>query len=293
VKCCGEQGLLSVLFDPDYATNGFFYVNYTGLSGETRIERYHSTPGSDVADANSAKLILTIAQPFTNHNAGHMLFGPWGRLYIPMGDGGSANDPQGNGQNLNTLLGKLLRINVHTSEPYRVPSDNPFVGQAGARPEIWALGLRNPWRFDIDDDKLYIADVGQAQREEVNVVPIRTPALNYGWHDMEGSICLSGTCGSGYTLPLVEYDHSQGCAIIGGFVYRGTQLPELQGQYFYSDLCGGWVRSFTYANHLATQQRQWTQFETLQQPRSFGVDGVGELYVIDGAGNVLKFSRRE
>ncbi|HMG12300.1 MAG TPA: PQQ-dependent sugar dehydrogenase, partial [Gemmatimonadaceae bacterium] len=191
----GERGLLSVAFSPQYSSSGFFFVNYTDKNGDTRIERYKSSPDRNVADPASAKLILAIDQPYSNHNGGLNLFGPDGMLYIGMGDGGSQGDPHGNGQNRNVLLGKILRINVDRAEPYVVPDGNPYA-KGGGRGEVWALGLRNPWRFAFDrfSGLLYIADVGQDKYEEINVAPMATAGVNYGWNTMEGSSC--------YRLPL-------------------------------------------------------------------------------------------
>jgi len=287
-----ERGLFSMAFQPGYSTYGYFFVYYTDLNGDLRIERYHANPGADVADPASAKLVLSIQHPSGNHNGGHLLFGPASMLYIPTGDGGGANDPFGNGQNLNTLLGKLIRIAPSSSGPYRIPTSNPYVGQSGARPEIWASGLRNPWRIAIDRGWLYVADVGQDAREEINLRRLDEPALNYGWSDMEGSLCRIGSCDlSKYTLPLVEYDHSQGCSIIGGFVYRGSALPELVGHYVYSDFCSGWIRSFKLSSGQATIQREWTHLPHLSLVASFGIDGANELYIM-GDGRLMKFVRR-
>ena len=291
----GEQGLLSIVFHPQYATNGFFFVNFTATGGgATRVERFRVSSNADVADDASSTLILTVAQPFANHNGGLLKFGPDGFLYIGMGDGGSGGDPQGNGQNRNSLLGKMLRIDVNTL-PYVVPSTNPFVGQSGVRPEIWALGLRNPWRFSFDRQagQLYIADVGQGQREEVNVVPSAQGGQNYGWATMEGSVCYNAqTCPqTGLTLPVVDYTHADGCSITGGYVYRGTRIPEIAGRYFYTDYCNGWLRSFRFVNGAATSSREWP-VARLNNPTSFGEDSSGELYVTLSGGSVMRLVRR-
>jgi hypothetical protein len=291
VRSGGEQGLLSVAFHPAYASNGFFYVNYTDVNGDTRVERYHATPTADVADAGSAKLILAVDQPFSNHNGGHILFGPDGMLYIAMGDGGSGGDPQNNGQNRSTLLGDLLRINVDQGDPYAVPADNPFVNQTQARGEIWAWGLRNPWRiaFDRTDGMLYIADVGQNAWEEVNVVSATAKGLNFGWNVMEGAHCFSSSsCSqSGLTLPVLEYGHSDGCSITGGVVYRGNRIPALRGHYFYADYCRGWVRSFRFSNGSASSRRSW-EFGNIGSVTSFGEDAAGDLYVLSSNGTVYR-----
>lgn len=288
----GERGLLSMAFHPRYAVNGFFYVNYTDRHGDTRIERFHVSADPDVADSASAKLILGIAQPYANHNGGHLLFGPDGMLYIPTGDGGAGGDPHGNGQNPNALLGKLLRVDVDHGDPYAIPADNPFA-RGGGRGEIWARGLRNPWRiaFDAVTGLLYIADVGQNRWEEVNVQPAATPGLNYGWNKMEGSHCYGlPLCGkSGLVLPAVEYDHDSGCSVIGGFVYRGRALPFITGQYFYSDWCRGWLRSIRVTNGRATSPRAWeVAGGPLGSVVSFGQDAAGELYIASQNGNVYR-----
>jgi glucose/arabinose dehydrogenase len=288
----GERGLLSMAFHPSYASNGFLYVNYTDLNGDTRVERYTVSVDPNRADVGSAKLILGVAQPFSNHNGGLLLFGEDGKLYIGMGDGGSGGDPLGHGQNRGTLLGAMLRIDVDAGDPYAIPSDNPFFGMAGAEGEIWAIGLRNPWRFAFDRDAglLYLADVGQNQWEEVNVVLATTSGLNYGWNIMEGTHCFqpaSGCDQSGLTLPVLEYDHGDGCAVTGGFVYRGRRIPSLQGAYFYADYCDGWVRSFRYANGGVTERQEWG-FGDLGNIVSFGEDAEKELYIVSANGTVYR-----
>ena len=285
----GEQGLLSVAFHPNYATNGYFYVNYTDLNGHTRVERYTvSAADSNLADTATHKLIIFIPQPYTNHNGGLVMFGADGMLYIGMGDGGAGGDPQNRAQSPDSLLGKLLRIDVDGGDPYAVPAGNPFKNGGGA-PEIWALGLRNPWRFAFDRSAslLYIGDVGQGAWEEVDVQPASQGGLNYGWRLMEGAHCYNpANCSSaGLVLPAVEYDHSSGqCAIIGGFVYRGTRFPALAGQYFYADLCAGWVRSLSYAGGAVTGQTSWNLDLSPGSPLSFGEDARGELYLLTAGG---------
>ncbi len=284
----GERGLLGMAFHPQYAVNGYFYVNYTDNSGDTRIERYTVSGDPNVADRGSARLVLRVPQPFSNHNGGLVIFGPDGMLYIGMGDGGSGGDPQGNGQDLTTLLGALLRIDVDGGDPYAIPPDNPFAGDPSVRQEIWAYGLRNPWRFAFDDQEglLYIADVGQNALEEINVVPAASAARNYGWNTMEGTEChAASNCDqTGLTLPVVVYaTTSANCSVIGGFVYRGGAIPELAGRYFYSDFCGGWLRSILYANGAVVEQRVW-EVGSLGSVLSFGQDGAGELYVLSSSG---------
>lgn len=291
VRSGGERGLLGLAFHPRYASNGFFYLNYTDRNGDTRVERHTVSNDRNRADPASALLILAVAQPFGNHNGGMIAFGPDGMLYIGMGDGGSGGDPQGNGQNRGTLLGALLRIDVDGDTPYAIPADNPFVGQAGVRPEIWAYGLRNPWRFAFDRgaDLLYIADVGQNAFEEVNAVDSRTPGLNYGWKIMEGAHCFgSSNCSqSGLVLPVVEYGHGDGCSVTGGFAYRGSALPALHGHYFYADYCSGWVRSFRLEGDRVADETQWS-FGNIGSIPSFGEDSAGELYVLTGQGTVYR-----
>ncbi len=295
VRSGGERGLLSIAFHPDYASNGFFYASYTDNNGDTRIERYTVTADPDVADPNSAKLILAEPQPAGNHNGGLILFGPDGMLYIGLGDGGGRGDTYGNGQNLTTRLGAILRVDVDGGDPFAIPSDNPFVGVANARDEIWGYGLRNPWRFAFDppDGVLYVADVGQNAWEEVNAVSATAGGLNYGWNIMEGAHCFSPSSGcdqSGLVLPAVEYGHGDGCSITGGYVYRGSAIPELRGHYFYSDWCSGFLRSFRFANGTATDQREWAVGD-LGNVLSFGVDSTGELYILSGNGRVYRLKK--
>jgi glucose/arabinose dehydrogenase len=292
----GERGLFSVAFHPTYAGNGFFYVDYTDVNGDTRVERYTvSAADSNVADSASHKLILFVKQPYANHNGGLVVFGPDGMLYIGMGDGGDAGDPQNRAQNRDSLLGKLLRIDVNTGDttPYRIPPDNPYAA-GGGRGEIWAIGLRNPWRFAFDAPAglLYTADVGQNVWEEVDVQPAGQSGLNYGWPTLEGTHCYKPPigCSSLGVLPTLEYSHADGCSIIGGLVYRGTRSPALVGQYFYSDFCSGWIRSFTYADGAMTGRTTWSLNANLGNVLSFGEDATGELYVLSGNGSVYRLS---
>jgi glucose/arabinose dehydrogenase len=278
----GEQGLLSVAFHPSYAANGHFYVDYTNTAGNTVIARYTVSANPNVADSGSAVVLLTITQPFANHNGGQLQFGPDGYLYIGMGDGGSGGDPLNNGQNLGTLLGKMLRIDVDGGSPYAIPLDNPFVSNPSALDEIWAWGLRNPWRFSFDraTGDLFIADVGQASWEEVDVQPAGSAGgENYGWRLMEGMHCYDPptNCNDGsLTLPIIEYDHSLGCSITGGYRYRGTQIPTLQGVYLYGDLCSGriWGAHENGMGGWVTQEL----FDTVYTITTFGEDEAGEIY---------------
>ncbi len=298
----GEEGLLGLAFHPNYATNHYFYVDYThtNTAGDTLytlIERYTTSADSNVADSASHKLILRVVQPYSNHNGGLVMFGPDGMLYIGMGDGGLGGDPQNRAQNPDSLLGKLLRIDVDGGDPYVNPPNNPYAG-GGGRGEIWAIGLRNPWRFAFDPTAglLFIADVGQNAWEEVDVEPRTQGGLNYGWRIMEGAHCYdpnpcaADTAGLGLVLPALEYDHSNGCSIIGGFVYRGARSPSLAGQYFYSDYCSGWIRSFTYAAGAVAQRTSWTLNANLGNVLSFGEDASRELYVLSDGGTVYRLA---
>jgi hypothetical protein len=294
----GEQGLLSVAFHPQYATNHHFYVYYVDNGGNLQIERYTApTASSNVADPATAVPIINVPHPtFSNHNGGQLAFGPDGFLYMGTGDGGSGNDPDNNSQNRNVLLGKLLRLNVNTTgqTPYTIPPSNPFINVAGARPEIWAYGLRNPWRFSFDraDKTLYIGDVGQSSKEEINAVSDTRPGVNYGWRIMEGTACHNPAmlCDrSSLTLPVHEYDTGPGgtCAVTGGFVYRGSAIPQITGLYFFSDYCKGGLRSFRLVNGAATDVREWNA-GVGTSITSFGEDRHGELYVISHGGTVGK-----
>lgn len=291
-----EQGLLSVAFHPNYVENGLFFVNYTNKQGDTVIARYQVSDDPDIADPNSATSLLTIGQPYGNHNGGQVTFGPDGYLYIGMGDGGAANDPQNRAQSLDTLLGKILRIDVDNAEPYGVPETNPFVNNDQARPEIWSYGWRNPWRFSFDQatDDMYIADVGQNQYEEVNVEWAEAePGLNYGWRLMEGFHCFNPSeCDPSaldVVLPIAEYDHSLGCSVTGGYVYRGEQFPELEGVYFYGDFCTGIIWGLRYES-----DDTWSLVELLRtdhQISSFGQDENGEVYLVDHNGSILQMGQ--
>ena len=294
----GERGFLSMAFHPQYATNGLFYVYYTDLNGDIAIDRFSvSAANPDVADPLSVVRVLFIPHPtFSNHNGGLLAFGTDGFLYIGTGDGGGGGDPAANAQNTNTLLGKLLRIDVGAAvQPYAIPASNPYANQAGKRGEIWAYGLRNPWRYSFDAAAglLYIADVGQGRREEVDVTGVDQAGLNYGWNIMEGMLCYPGDpCDrQGLTPPVLDYDHGAGCSITGGYVYRGNTIPELRGRYFYSDLCAGWLKSFLYSNGAATEQTDWN-IQNVAPIYSFGQDAQGELYILSGNGTVYRIVRQ-
>src|SRR3954469_15298203 len=281
----GERGLLSVAFHPQYATNHFFYVYFTTqTNGDIHIERF-TTTNADVADPATAKVIITAPHStYDNHNGGLLSFGPDGMLYAGLGDGGSGGDPLGNGQNFNAILASLIRLDVDHGDPYAIPADNPFVGQANHRGEVWAKGLRNPWRyaFDVPSGNLYIADVGQGAHEEVDVVPAGKAGVNYGWNIMEGASCYNATsCNqTGLQLPVIDYGHNPACSITGGSVYRGTAREGLQGHYLYSDYCAGFLKSFRFDNGTAVDQHDWGL--TSSSVTSFGQDFAGELYLISG-----------
>lgn len=283
-----ERGLLGLAFHPRYRENGFLFVDYTDRSGNTRVERYTARADHQTADPASAHLVLEQDQPYANHNGGHVLFGTDGMLYVTFGDGGSGGDPQNRAQNLGTLLGKILRLDVDHGGRYAIPRDNPFVGRTGARGEIWAWGLRNPWRiaFDPPSGLLYIADVGQNQWEEIDVARANRGGLNYGWRLYEGTHAYKrdGKELPDLVMPQVEYSHAEGCSITGGVVYRGRRVRALAGAYLYSDYCSGWIRSFREVNGRAAERHQW-RVDPPGQVTSFGADNTGEVYVVchDGA----------
>jgi len=284
-----EQGLLGLAFHPDFKDNPYFYVNYIDQNGNTVIARFQAN--GDTADAASEKDLLHVSQPYPNHNGGKVTFGPDGYLYLGLGDGGSEGDPQGNGQNTNVLLGKILRINVDHGDPYTIPSDNPFVS-GGGKPEIWAYGLRNPWRFSFDKktDSLYIADVGQDTWEEVDVVTGNPAGLNYGWNYYEGMHPYSGQppAGMNFTFPVAEYNHQGGrCSITGGYVYRGA-MPEWQGVYLYGDFCSGTIWGLIHSPDPQSQTPWLSQalFETHASITTFGQDPSGEIYFADRGGTI-------
>jgi glucose/arabinose dehydrogenase len=294
VRFQGEQGLLSMAFHPNYAANGFIYVYYTDLGGSSQVVRY--TAAGNAVDANSALTIMTIAQPFGNHNGGQLAFGPDNMLFVALGDGGSAGDPRGHGQNTATVLGSILRIDVDNPDPgmeYGIPLDNPFAGSPTAAGEIWIYGVRNPWRFSFDatDGALYVADVGQNSFEEVTVVDANAGGLNFGWNTMEGMSCFNaGSCDmTELTAPILQYNNTGfggSCSITGGYVYRGSVMADLQGHYFYSDFCGGFLRSFRVDNGQAVDEQDWGIREA--GVTSFGLDASGELYVMVEAGTVFR-----
>ena len=288
----GERGLLGLAFHPDYINTGYFFVNYTKPNGDTQVSRFSVDFGDpDIADENSELPIIGFSQPFSNHNGGCLAFGPDGYLYIASGDGGSSGDPGNRAQNINLLLGKLLRIDVDNpsgGNNYGIPADNPFVGNPNAREEIWAYGLRNPWRFSFDftENNLWIGDVGQGTREEINRANVGEAGLNYGWRCYEGTQPFNTqNCPpqSELTFPLAEYTHAGGnCSITGGYVYRGTAGLDFEGLYFYADYCSGLIGTVDNSGSLVEHgnySNNWV---------SFGEDVNKELYIIDLGGDIYK-----
>jgi glucose/arabinose dehydrogenase len=291
----GERGLLGLAFPPDYARKGYFYVNYTNTSGNTVISRFRrSASNADAADSSSEQILLTVAQPFANHNGGQLAFGPVDKmLYVGMGDGGDGGDPGNRAQNPAELLGKILRLDTETGRPftYTSPASNPFIATAGFRPEIWALGVRNPWRFSFDRATfdLFVADVGQGSWEEIDFQPASSRGgENYGWRIMEGTHCFNpNPCSAaGLTPPVVEYNHSAGdCSVTGGYVYRGATYPRMRGLYFYGDFCSG--RIWSLRNNAGAWQSALL-LDTAIQISAFGEDEAGNLYVASyGTGEIF------
>lgn len=290
----GERGLLGMAFHPQYESNGFFYVNYTNTTGSTVIARYQVSSDINVANPASASILLNIAQPYANHNGGHIAFGPDGYLYIGMGDGGSSGDPQNRSQNPLELLGKMLRIDVDGGTPYAIPPSNPFFGQADTLPEIWALGLRNPWKFSFDalTGDMWIGDVGQNIWEEINMEPAgSTGGSNWGWKCYEGNASYSSfgcQSSSFYDFPVRTYNHSTDgfCSITGGAVYRGQNFPSLYGIYFFADYCDGSIIALS-PNGLGGYNES-SLYEAGAGIVMFGEDVNGELYVVKNTGSILK-----
>jgi glucose/arabinose dehydrogenase len=290
----GEQGLLGLAFHPDYKSNGFFFINYTDTQGDSVVARYKVSDDPDVAAPDSGREFLFVDQPYSNHNGGNLVFGPDGYLYIGFGDGGSAGDPQNRAQNLGTLLGKMLRIDVDSpsdGRPYSIPDDNPFVGRDGARPEVWLYGLRNPWRytFDQDTDDLWIGDVGQGTVEEIDRMTPNDGGSNLGWHVMEGDRCyVTSDCSrKGLSLPISVYEHAgEHCSVTGGSVYRGASVGSLDGGYVFGDYCSGvvWVLDASRPSNGAVRT-----LDTELSISSFGENNVGDLFVTDhSSGSIFK-----
>lgn len=284
-----EQGLLGMALDPEYANNGIFYLNYTDLDGDTVVSRFQRVAEGVLGDPGSEQKLFTVDQPFANHNGGDLEFGPDGMLYIGLGDGGSAGDPRGNAQNANQVLGKMLRIDVRGKDSYTIPADNPYASGGGSQ-EVWALGLRNPWRYSFDrvTGDFYIADVGQNQYEEVDFLPAGSAGgANFGWDFREGQHEYEGSVPGGLDLidPIFEYDHGQGCSITGGYVYRGSQLPEFYGIYLVADYCTGYIWGLLRDSGGGwLSQLLWDVDGTVS---SFGQDSSGELYRLDHSGGTV------
>lgn len=295
VICCGERGLLGMAFHPDFEQNGFFYVNYTDLNGNTVISRFQVSGRQGIVDPTSEVKLLMIEQPFRNHNGGGMTFGPDGYLYLGLGDGGSGGDPLGNAQNINVLLGKLLRVDVGEGDSYSIPADNPFALGGGA-PEVWAYGLRNPWRFSFDQQTgdLYIGDVGQGGWEEINYLPAGSlGGVNFGWNYREGTHpYLNSPQPEGVLLidPVAEYSHEQGISVTGGVVYRGEQLPSMQGIYLFGDYGSGLIWGLFKDEADIWQNR--ILFQTEANITSFGEDESGEIYLADLNGSIYRLISR-
>ena len=275
----GERGLLGLAFHPQYSTNGYFFVYYNDLDGDITVARYTVSSDPNVADATTEKIILNQAKPFDNHNGGSIHFAPDGYLWVVTGDGGSGGDPNNNAQNKNSLLGKLLRLDINSTGPYNIPPGNPFVGVDGAD-EVWAYGLRNAWKFNFDtvSGNVMIADVGQGQIEEINRMPLTQAGINYGWRCYEGNNSYNTTgcpAQSTMTFPIAAYDHSGGkCSITGGYIYRGTQYPALQGRYIFADYCSTQIGILNSDNSIT-----WTSAFSGNNFSTFGVNNQNELFV--------------
>lgn len=290
VQAKGEMGLLGIAFHPNLANDRRVFLNYVDNNQVTNISSFTVANNFLSADPQSEKVLLQLQQPYANHNGGELQFGPDGFLYIATGDGGSGGDPQDRAQDLSNLFGKILRVDIDNGDPYKIPSDNPFVKTAGAKGEIWHYGLRNPWRFSFDKKTgaMWIADVGQNKWEEVSYASNNKSGLNFGWRCYEArhQYNLEG-CGaaSGYTKPVVEYDHSAGrCSVTGGYVYRGTKHPSLEGYYIYADFCGGQLYVGTLSG---TNWKTGLSLETDFRPTTFGQDNNGELYIADSASGTI------
>ena len=278
-----ERGLLGLAFHPDYKNNGLLFINYTDLNGDTVVARYRvSAEDPDLVDTSKADFIIQLRQPHDFHNGGHLAFGPDGYLYIALGDGGPLKDPAGAGQNRQILHGSILRIDVDSGSPYVIPGDNPFVNEAGARDEIWAYGLRNPWRFSFDraTGDIYIGDVGEDSWEEVNFEPADSAGgRNYGWSVYEGNEEYAGGQASDYSSPFFVYGHQHGCSVTGGYVYRGEAIPDLQGVYLLGDFCSG--RIWASWRDQGFNRRVIELMDTDISISSFGEDEAGEMYLVD------------
>ena len=292
ISCCGERGLLGLAFHPSFKTNRRFFVDYTDTNGDDVVAEFRATSPTS-ASASTGKVLLTVPDPYPNHNGGMIAFGRDGYLYIAMGDGGSAGDPQNRAQNLGSLLGKILRINVNSGSPYSSPTSNPFYNRTGAKKEIWAYGYRNPWRFSFDRSThaMFVGDVGQGDWEEIDVEGAGRGGRNYGWRVMEGKHCYNApSCNtSGKVLPIAEYSHSpDNCSVTGGYVYRGTRYASLKGAYFYGDYCSGRIWAMDAAAAIGGTSRVKQVLDTSLAISSFGEDQSGEIYVVNLSGTISK-----
>ena len=294
VSTGAEQGILGMAFPPDYATSRYFVVYYVNPSIQTVLSRFHVASATADTALSGEDTLLTIQQPGGDHNGGMLAYGQDGYVYLSLGDGGCCGDPSGHGQDRTELLGSILRLNVGPTGPYQIPATNPWATDATFRHELWNYGLRNPFRFSFDRQTgdLYIGDVGDNTREEIDVVPhTSVGGENLGWRIMEGKECFGGgtACNmTGLTLPVWDYPHSQGCSVIGGFVYRGAAIPALRGTYFYLDYCAAWVESFRWSGGAISSRQRYTWLAASEFPNSFGEDADGELYITSEAGNVFK-----
>jgi glucose/arabinose dehydrogenase len=290
----GERGLLGLAFHPRYAESGRFFVNYTNSAGTTVVAEFTTDPANpDQADPATERVLLTVDQPASNHNGGMVAFGPDGYLYIGLGDGGGANDRFGQGQRPDTLLGTIARIDVDTGDPYGIPAANPFADGVDGAPEVWAWGLRNPWRFSFDGETIFVADVGQNEWEEVDAIAVGTLGANFGWPITEGFECFQqADCDrTGLTEPIYAYPHRSGaCSITGGYVYRGFAIPDLVGAYFFGDYCTGGVTGFRVDGEGVYEIRDWSEDLNTPLLTSFGVDGFGELYLVSQSGTISRIA---
>ncbi len=291
-----ENGLLGLAFHPDYASNGRMFLYYTDSELDSRLSEFSTSGiGAGVGDRSTESVLFEVDQQGIRHRAGMLQFGPEGNLWVALGDGGLGDDSS---QDLSSLQGNLLRLDIDSGDPYAIPADNPFPGTDDGRDEIWAYGLRNPWRFSIDHETrlVYIGDVGQANWEEINVASIDTPGLDFGWPNFEATDCYLPSDGcdmTGWESPTLKYSHESGCSVTGGYVYRGTAIPELVGHYLYADWCNGSVRSFNYVGGQVTNEWDWTEMleGAGKNWASFGVDGDGELLLVNSIGTVYRIVR--